>query len=701
MKKIYLKRVLIVFLTLIVFCGQFSIATNYETTKDGSIVINYTEDKFELKDELKDGEVNVLKSVEYNNDTTFDVSLKAQGLGFTKEKISQNEYNIVFVIDNSGSMYGDSGRVQACVSAINSVIKDLANSTNIQISVVAYSSGSHMDYASDGTKDDYISANTVSADTLLDLKHYGSSAYIGYVDNYGSGEDKDLNSRNLYRWLYSSTGKKFYAGNTNTQAGIIKAYEVLKEAENKSTATPVIILMSDGEATNYAYSGDYLTGFKYELESMEKLDNLKSAFSNEYTQNQLAGYNAILSANYVKNKLNDSYGKNCLFYTLGYSLEQNYEFSLATLNPTQTNLNKSGNTMQEGYEKYGLDYLVDSSDYSKAFKSKYGLSSLQYNEKYYEGTIKNIESIYKKIVNDSMTEYEYFGPIKTGTYLTIVDTLGEEFKLNTNEENIKMKLKIQSLTNSNNKQEKDITLVKKDANLYSYLDENFDISYDVKNKKVTFKILAKYVDKNQIDLTYQIDLEDDATGSPEGITYYTNDTEKTYYEFTPENGNTYYGETKVEKKIDTTGSITLQKEEEPEKITETVIEKNTIIENTTINNITENNIDKTNQIEKNVTITNEVLNNKNTDINNNKLVNNDITNNKIINNEIINNEVVNNEVINNKTINNITDNNEEVNEKEDLTKTTEEETKKLPKTGRDIDVSSNIKNKLMLNINII
>ena len=455
---------------------------------------------------------------------------------------------------------------------------------------------------------------------------------------------------------------------------------MLKDAENKNTATPVVILMSDGEATNYAYSGNYLTGFKYEVATMSTLDNLKSAFSNEYTENQLAGYTTILSANYVKNKLNNLYSKKCLFYTLGYSLEQNYEYSLATLNPTQTNLNKSGNYMKEGYERYGLDYLVNSSDHSKAFKDKFGLSSLKYNNNYYEGTVKNIESIYKKIVKDSMTEYEYLGPIKEGTYLSIVDTLGEKFKINTDEENIKMKLEIQSLTDTNDKQEKDIILTKKDAKIYSYLDEKFDISYNIKTKEVIFKILAQYVDKNKIDLTYQIDLEDDATGSPEGITYYTNDTEKTYFEFTPENGNIYYGETKVEKKIETTGSITLQKEDEPEKITETVIEKNTIIENNTIkNNITENNINKTNQIEKNVTTTNEVINNK-------------TTNNETINNEVINNKVTNNEIINNKTINNTTENNKEVN--------TVTETKKLPKTGRDIDISNNIKNKLAQKYNI-
>ena len=665
MKKKTLKKVLIVFLALIIFCGQISIATNNETTKDGSYVINYTEDTVELKDTLKEGEVDVIKSVKYNNDTTFDISLKSQALGFQKEKISQNEYNIVFVIDNSGSMYGDTGRVKACVSAINSVIKDLANSTNVQLSVVAYSSGSHLDYSSENNKDDYISSNTVSADTLLDLKHYGSSAYIGYVDNYGLGDGKDYNSRNTYRWLYSSTGKKFYAGNTNTQAGIIKAYEVLEEAKNKSTATPVIILMSDGEATNYAYSGNYLTGFKYELKSMSELDNLKSAFSNEYTENQLAGYNAILSANYVKSKLSSSYSKNCMFYTLGYSLEQNYEYSAATLNPTQTNLTKSSNYMKSGYKEYGLYDLVNSSASAKNLKSKYGISNLKYNEKYYEGTTKNIESIYKNIVNDSMTEYEYLGPIKEGTYLSIIDTLGDKFKINTDKESIEMKLQTQGLKDTD-KKEKTITLSKNNTNLYSYSDENIEVNYDVKNKKVTLKILAKYADKNKINLTYQVDLEDDATGSEEGITYYTNDTQNTYYEFTPDKQNLYYsGE--VKEKISNTGSITLKKD----KPQENVVEKNTVIENTTINNVTENNKNTTNEI-----------------------VNNKTTNNEVVNNKTTNNEVINNKVTNNVTINNTTENNKkEVN-------VTKQKTTKLPKTGRDIDISSNIKNKLIQKYNI-
>lgn len=688
MKKLNTKRVLAIFLVLIILCSQISIAANNETTKDGSIVTKYTEDKNELKGKLNQGEVNVVKSVEYNKNKTFDVSLKAQGLGFTKEKISQNEYNIVFVIDNSGSMYGDSGRAKACVSAINSVIKDLAKSTNIQISVVAYSSGSHMDYSSDGNEADYISSNTISADTLLDLKHYDASTYIGYVDNYGTGKGKDYDSRNTLRWMYSSTGKKFYAGNTNTQAGIIKAYEVLKGAKNKKTATPVVILMSDGEATNYAYSGNRLTGFKYELDSMSKLDNLKSAFNNRYTENQLAGYSAILSANYIKYKLNSQYTKKCMFYTLGYSLEQNYEYSSATLNPTQANLKKASDMVGSKYKKYGLQDLTSSSTSAQSAKTKYGVSDLKYNDKYYEGNTRNIEAIYKNIVNDSMTEYEHFGPIKNVTYLTIVDALGDKFKINTDKETIQMKLKTESLSNSNSKQEKNITLSKKDTNTYVYSDENIEVTYSVVSRKVTLKILAKYIDGNKVDLRYQVDLQDDATGSIEGITYYTNDTQNTYYEFTPENGNSYYSGNKIEEKIITTGSITLKKEEKPEEPKEpeepkkpeepkeTVTEKNTVIENTIINNVTENNINKENVTEKNTTIINETQKNVNTT------------------NEIVNNKTTNNETVNNKTINNTTENNKIVNKETEVKKV------KLPKTGRDIDISSNIKNKLTKKYNI-
>ena len=672
MKKIKIAKVLAIFLALIIFCGQISIATDeiIQTTKDGSYVINYTEDLFELKDKLSQGEVNVLKSVKYNNDKTFDISLKSQGLGFSKTKINQKEYNLVFVLDNSGSMYGDSGRVQACVSAINSIIKDLSSSENIKLSVVAYSSGSHLDYASDGEKGNYINSNKVSADTLLDLKHYDSSAYIGYEDNYGTDTSKDYNSRNTLRWMYSSTGKKFYAGNTNTQAGIIKAYEILKNASNKDTATPVIILMSDGEATNYAYSGDYLKGFKYDFSSVSQLDKVKSAFSNEYTQNQLAGYCAILSANMARNELNNLYKNKCKFYTLGYSLEQNYDYCLGTLNPNSTNLKKAGNMMKSGYSNYGLNYLVNSSDYSQDLKAKYEVSTLKYNDKYYEGNTKNIKEIYKSIVTDSVTEYEDYGPIKNGTYLTIEDTLGEKFNINTDKNNIEMKLKISNLDNKNNKDEK-ISLTKENENTYRYKDANREIIYDLKNKKVTLKLLASYVNGNKIDLTFVAELEEDASGTAEGITYYTNDTKNTSCNFTPESGNPFYGSEKQETKIETTGSITLKKDKEPEKIeiTETniikenITEKNTIIGNTTINEVTENKFNKT---EENVVI-----------------------NNKTESNETINNKIQNNETINNKTINNIKETNkEEVKEKQtETTKVT-----KLPKTGRDIDISKNIKN---------
>lgn len=655
MKKINVKKVLLVFLTLLISCCQISIATdNKEVTKDGSYLINYTEDIYDLKDGLKPGEINVLKSVKYNKDLSFDVSLKAQGLGFSKEKISKNNYNIVFAIDNSGSMYGDSGRIQACVSAINSVIKDLSNSTNIQIAVVAYSSGAHLDYSSDGSQEQYISSNNSSSGVLLALDHYDSNAYIGYTDNYGTDTTKDYNSRNTLRWMYSSTGKKFYAGRTNTQAGIIKSYEVLQNASNKNNATPVIVLMSDGEATNYAYSGNNLTGYKYEIDTISALDKYKSAFSNVYSQNQLPAYNAILSANYVKNKLEKSYNKKCKFYTLGYSLEQNYEYSLATLNPTNSNLKKSQNYMENSYKNYGLYSLINSTE-STNFKNKYGLSSLKYNDKYYEGSVQNIKSVYSQIVNDSITEYEDFGPVKEGTNLTIEDAIDKGFKINIDTDNIEMTLS-KSVIGSDKKEQIKINLTKKSENKYEYTDEGISVIYNVINNKVTFKISAKNINGNIYDLTYKLSLLEETTGTEEGKTYYTNDTQNTYYEFEPENENLYYDLNNINQRIETTGSITLKKDKEPEK--ENVVEKNTVIENTTINNTTENN--------KNVT--NENIINKNTineNVTNKNITNEDIVN-KNITNETINNKVVNNETENNKKINNKIVTNNEI---------------KLPKTG--------------------
>lgn len=655
MKKINVKKVLLVFLTLLISCCQISIATdNKEVTKDGSYLINYTEDIYDLKDGLKPGEINVLKSVKYNKDLSFDVSLKAQGLGFSKEKISKNNYNIVFAIDNSGSMYGDSGRIQACVSAINSVIKDLSNSTNIQIAVVAYSSGAHLNYSSDGSQEQYISSNNSSSGVLLALDHHDSNAYIGYTDNYGTDTTKDYNSRNTLRWMYSSTGKKFYAGRTNTQAGIIKSYEVLQNASNKNNATPVIVLMSDGEATNYAYSGNNLTGYKYEIDTISALDKYKSAFSNVYSQNQLPAYNAILSANYVKNKLEKSYNKKCKFYTLGYSLEQNYEYSLATLNPTNSNLKKSQNYMENSYKNYGLYSLINSTE-STNFKNKYGLSSLKYNDKYYEGSVQNIKSVYSQIVNDSITEYEDFDPVKEGTNLTIEDAIDKGFKINIDTDNIEMTLS-KSVIGSDKKEQIKINLTKKSENKYEYTDEGISVIYNVINNKVTFKISAKNINGNIYDLTYKLNLLEEATGTEDGKTYYTNDTQNTYYEFEPENENPYYDLNNINQRIETTGSITLKKDKEPEK--ENVVEKNTVIENTTINNTTENN--------KNVT--NENIINKNT-------INENVTNKNITNEDIVNKNITN-ETINNKVVNNETENNKKTNNKI----VTNNEIK-LPKTG--------------------
>lgn len=209
-----------------------------------------------------------------------------------------------------------------------------------------------------------------------------------------------------------------------------------------------------------------------------------------------------------------------------------------------------------------------------------------------------------------------------------------------------------SVIGSDKKEQIKINLTKKSENKYEYTDEGISVIYNVINNKVTFKISAKNINGNIYDLTYKLNLLEEATGTEDGKTYYTNDTQNTYYEFEPENENPYYDLKNVNQKIETTGSITLKKDKEPEK--ENIVEKNTVIENTTINNTTENN--------KNVT--NENIINKNT-------INENVTNKNIINEDIVNKNITN-ETINNKVVNNETENNNKIVTNNEI---------KLPKTG--------------------
>ena len=545
-----LKRIL----SIIIICILLSPNLIYATTNNDYIK-SYTEDINDLKSNLEKGEVEVRKSVKYNGNGEFDISLLSQSNSYETKRVTDKIYNIVFAIDNSASMYGTSGRIQACVNSINTVIRNLAPYKNINIAVIAYSSGAKLDYSQDGAKDLYNSYNTEKASTLLPLAHYDSSTYIGYTDNYGDGSGKEHVKRNLYRWIYSSIGKKQYAGSTNTQAGFVKSYEILNNATNKDIATPIIILMSDGEATDYAYVSDPFSDYKYEISTMQELENYKAASTDFFTSNHLASICAILNANYVKTLLNKTYKNQSLIYSLGYSLSREhptYNYCLSTLNPIPANINLLKNYMNSGYEQYGLYSLVNSSNFVKQFKEKYNLKNLEYSDGYYEGNTNNIKEIYRKIVNDVIIEQVDTNPLKEKTYLTITDTIGKEFNLIKTAESIKMKIKI------NEENEREIELKKDENNNFRYNDENIEVNYTDENSQVIFKIKSNYITNKKINLTYAVKLNDKTLKKADGTTYYTNDVKNTKYSFEPNIGNPKYSEQKVEKNLDITGSITLK-----------------------------------------------------------------------------------------------------------------------------------------------
>jgi hypothetical protein len=150
---------------------------------------------------LAQGQVWTGKSVsDIDESGTFDVTLSA--LGRDIETLNTNTpCNIVFVVDISGSMSNSS--LNAMKNAINTSIAAAmeANYEN-KVAVVAFAD----------KRETYAALNSEGTGKPADLLN--------------SGDD------------------------TNIQAGLLKAYEILS-ADASSGSVPVVILMSDGEANRY------------------------------------------------------------------------------------------------------------------------------------------------------------------------------------------------------------------------------------------------------------------------------------------------------------------------------------------------------------------------------------------------------------------------------------------------------------------
>lgn len=247
--------------------------------------------------QLSDGEVYTYTKTTgvSGSQTDFNVELSALGQQYqTKTKVTQS-YNIVFVLDVSGSM-NDNGKAQTMVDTTNQAIASLTKSGLNQVGVVTFSQ---------------------TASTLVSLTKNKFSLNYGYSYNYDYYYIKNVTSNN-YTWV---------DGGTNIQAGLKQAYSVLKKDTNKD-AIPVVILLSDGVPCYYCVD--------YTQESSNYLEDGKGYMnvSDGTTSNDgiKASAHTIKQAAYLKTQM-----KNLQIYTIGFDIGSN-KLAAAMLNPLPENV---------------------------------------------------------------------------------------------------------------------------------------------------------------------------------------------------------------------------------------------------------------------------------------------------------------------------------------------------------------------------
>lgn len=198
--------------------------------------------------------------------------------------------DIVFVVDVSGSMLktlsGNStddytkSRYYAAVDAINGALEVLKNNPKSRISFVFYATG--ITYQTP-----LMTASSISNLAVTEEEHI-----------YALGEQVYVN------------------GGTYTQGGIVTAGNIL--INNKlSGQIPVIIVLTDGDPT-YGYSKFDSNPMKYTKHNSSTSGKGGSEMSKE------EGWYLIRNSYLVRKKIEEVYGSEMFFYTIGMGLDQDY-----------------------------------------------------------------------------------------------------------------------------------------------------------------------------------------------------------------------------------------------------------------------------------------------------------------------------------------------------------------------------------------
>ncbi len=251
-----------------------------------------------------------------NDNDSFLVALSTIASSMSIKGMSNVPTDSVLILDISGSMNSSNNDVaEELVEAANTSIAALLNTNKYnRVSVILYSS---------------------NATTMLPLGRYTTGTdgeYLTYSGNWFSESiEIDSNVRIEGTDRSPSSISRNVTGGTYIQSGLSQAVDMLIADSNSTTVTdpalgtvdrkPVVVLMSDGAptygTTNFSDPGD---------------SNLGSGGNTTAA----LGFVTQLTAAYSKAKIEEKYGTECLFYTLGLGIGRD-SIALAVMDPQNSN----------------------------------------------------------------------------------------------------------------------------------------------------------------------------------------------------------------------------------------------------------------------------------------------------------------------------------------------------------------------------
>ena len=307
-------------------------AKNQLTETTGNIVDPDTSNNYS---DLENGEVWTDKSVYDNQNGSMDVQLSAIAQKNLIKQENEQGYDVVFVLDKTGSMVQqDNGKIRAetMINSVNSAIQKLMESSSKnRIAVTTFSTDSA---------------------TLMPLDRYTTvnNKYVDFItaDEMGDGwpgikVNDDVRSTTGKNIDY---GAKVVRYGTYTQLGISEGSKILINTDSTENI-PILILVTDGYPT--VFTTAYTSPSTSNIARVIKSDGLVSASYSSAIQ----GYNTILTANYCKKAITDKYQKQAKVYTIGMIPDKVY--SNAILNPTQENIEALKN--DDGVSQKMYEYL--------------------------------------------------------------------------------------------------------------------------------------------------------------------------------------------------------------------------------------------------------------------------------------------------------------------------------------------------------